>query len=374
MLNTPEADRKQIADVDAQQEDLRPGPGSEDRLAELRSHRAAAQARIDAYKYPVLTLPTEITSEIFLQFLPAYPLCPNTTGLHSPTLLTHVCSQWRNIALSTPKLWRAIDLLSQEECEGIDHIRDAWLSRSGCCPLSLDILVDEYGESSLPALIAHRTRIEYLTITGPTSDAIPHLSIFDSSMPLLRHLELTLWEPLTQITLEKAPLLRSVFLSQNACANVRLPWQHLTSLRLYWCFPEEILAILPQTPNLETCNLCVYIRDPHITLPQFSLLRLDTLILDTELDPRSPLDDRIIRSLITPALRHLEISERSLGDNPLDTLSSFLSNSTCKLDRLHIMYDGGGLSIPLERYHLLVPTISSILASKIGAETSILAA
>ncbi|KAJ7641164.1 hypothetical protein FB45DRAFT_712335, partial [Roridomyces roridus] len=57
---------------------------------------------------PVLTLPNEITSEIFVHFLPPYPVCPPMTGLDSPTSLTHICRQWREIALATPKLWRAI--------------------------------------------------------------------------------------------------------------------------------------------------------------------------------------------------------------------------------------------------------------------------
>ncbi|KAJ6504124.1 hypothetical protein C8R47DRAFT_177927 [Mycena vitilis] len=54
------------------------------------------------------TLPNEITSEIFLHFLPVYPRCPPLTGNLSPTCLTHICRRWREIALTTPALWRAM--------------------------------------------------------------------------------------------------------------------------------------------------------------------------------------------------------------------------------------------------------------------------
>ncbi|KAJ7280873.1 hypothetical protein C8J57DRAFT_1174466 [Mycena rebaudengoi] len=60
------------------------------------------QTHVDEYKYPILTLPTEITSEIFVHFLPPYPQCPPATGLSSPELLCQICQVWREIALSTP--------------------------------------------------------------------------------------------------------------------------------------------------------------------------------------------------------------------------------------------------------------------------------
>ncbi|KAJ7633162.1 hypothetical protein FB45DRAFT_745848, partial [Roridomyces roridus] len=62
------------------------------------------------YKYPVLTLPTEITSEIFIQFLPPYPARPAIVGKRSPSFLLRICRTWRNVALSTPALWCAVRL------------------------------------------------------------------------------------------------------------------------------------------------------------------------------------------------------------------------------------------------------------------------
>ncbi|KAJ7614539.1 hypothetical protein FB45DRAFT_802433, partial [Roridomyces roridus] len=64
------------------------------------------------YKYPILTLPAEITSEIFIHFLPSdCDLTPLVTvGPHSPSFLLQICRQWRDIALGTPALWSSFRL------------------------------------------------------------------------------------------------------------------------------------------------------------------------------------------------------------------------------------------------------------------------
>ncbi|KAK7025846.1 F-box domain-containing protein [Favolaschia claudopus] len=82
------------------------------RIVELSHANEAAQWRLHAYRFPVLTLPSEIVSEIFTHTLPPYPECPSQTGPFSPTSLSHICSKWREIALGTPRLWTAIAVSS----------------------------------------------------------------------------------------------------------------------------------------------------------------------------------------------------------------------------------------------------------------------
>ncbi|KAF8178174.1 hypothetical protein K438DRAFT_1978141 [Mycena galopus ATCC 62051] len=140
MLTDLEADRALVAAIQARIADL------EYSLAELRAEQAEAQQRLDSYKYPVLTLPNEITSEIFIHFLPPYPTCPPSVGNLSPTCLTHICHRWQEIALSTPALWRAIgpsDPHLDPQVIDVSKISDAWVSRSGSCPLSIEINEDE---------------------------------------------------------------------------------------------------------------------------------------------------------------------------------------------------------------------------------------
>ncbi|KAJ7719977.1 hypothetical protein B0H14DRAFT_3628667, partial [Mycena olivaceomarginata] len=78
-------------------------------LPALLSEQKLVPERINSYN-SVLTLPTEITIEIFINFLPTYPLGQPLTGPDSPTTLTRICRDWRDIALVTPGLWRAISL------------------------------------------------------------------------------------------------------------------------------------------------------------------------------------------------------------------------------------------------------------------------
>ncbi|KAK6977953.1 F-box domain-containing protein, partial [Favolaschia claudopus] len=108
-----EADRALLAQNEAHIRDIQSLPPDLQRsqsLSELHEAKAVIQNRLDAFIYPVLTLPNEVVSEIFIQFLPAYPKPPPLVGTSSPTLLTHICQKWRAIALATPKLWRVIDM------------------------------------------------------------------------------------------------------------------------------------------------------------------------------------------------------------------------------------------------------------------------
>ncbi|KAJ6492717.1 hypothetical protein C8R47DRAFT_420447 [Mycena vitilis] len=44
-------------------------------LATLWFEKMVTKKRLNSYKYPVLTLPSEIVSEMFIHFLPAFPGC-----------------------------------------------------------------------------------------------------------------------------------------------------------------------------------------------------------------------------------------------------------------------------------------------------------
>ncbi|KAJ7149566.1 hypothetical protein C8R46DRAFT_1125536 [Mycena filopes] len=152
MLDNLAADRTRVAELEAQilhLEQALHALQDEQPLRSLKDERDLAQQRLDSYHYPVLDLPLEITCEIFLQFLPVYPLSPPLTGLNSPTLLTRICRTWRIIALSTPTLWRAMSLTSTQDIsiERQLQIFDLWLKRSGRCRLSIAIDDDAHARA-----------------------------------------------------------------------------------------------------------------------------------------------------------------------------------------------------------------------------------
>ncbi|KAJ7034123.1 hypothetical protein C8F04DRAFT_915358, partial [Mycena alexandri] len=99
--------------------------------------------------YPVATLPPEITSNIFLQCLLPSPELSSPIQVHpsmymAPLLFLQICRMWRDIALSTPRLWVNLHLNLAELRKEIGEkqlekrIRD-WFGRAGTCPLYLSV-------------------------------------------------------------------------------------------------------------------------------------------------------------------------------------------------------------------------------------------
>ncbi|KAJ6562375.1 hypothetical protein B0H19DRAFT_96520 [Mycena capillaripes] len=352
MLSALEADRACVATIDAEILDPEQRSFPISSFA-LPAERALAQERLDSYKYPVLTLPSEIVSEIFLHFLPTYPLCPPLMGIFSPTVLTHICHKWREIAVATPMLWRAISLSKLRP-----GIFEAWLNRSGHCPLSFDLI----NWDALPEVVAlatsHCARWEYfkLTLYRGFSFGLPSL---DGPMPLLRHLELSVEQELDPIiTFGDAPLLRSVLLDADAAASVSLPWAQLTSLTLERVSPRDSSAVLQQTSNLLHCELNLYHgRDNQLSFPDIRLLRLESLVLNQPSISITPVTG-YLETLIAPALRSLQVSEEFLHPNPIDSLSIFLSKSGCNPDSVDIT---GTISIPEDSYRRAFPSIQNFL-------------
>ncbi|KAJ7902622.1 hypothetical protein B0H14DRAFT_2666853 [Mycena olivaceomarginata] len=97
MLRDLEADRvARLAAVEAKILDLKRS------LPGLRAEKSLAQERLNSFKYPVLTLSNEITSEVLIHFLiPALP------AAHWQRLADY-SDTFREIAHTTRKLWRLL--------------------------------------------------------------------------------------------------------------------------------------------------------------------------------------------------------------------------------------------------------------------------
>ncbi|KAF7334524.1 F-box domain-containing protein [Mycena venus] len=356
MLSALEADRIRVAEIDAQIRDL------EHSLATLRIQKTLSQERLDAYKYPVLTLPTEIVSEIFIHFLPPYPHCPPLTGILSPTVLTQICRQWRELALANPMLWRAIPVNLDEgiPLQQRTHICDVWLSRSRC-PLSIQIVgfgEEEYFSDVLTSVFSHRVRWEYLEL----SEGMPfNLSAIEGPMPLVRDLHLSLLDSVLEdkVAFYEMPMLRTVFLNSCAVASVILPWIQLTSLTLYNVYPSECSPILQQTPNLVQCKLHVWLerRNPHPE-PDIELPNLESLVLRDF--GSSPLG--YLQTFLIPALRSLSVPERLVWPNPIESLASFITKSGCRLQQVRIT---GESSVPEASYRDAMRSVGEISFSNL---------
>ncbi|KAK7040892.1 hypothetical protein VNI00_009488 [Paramarasmius palmivorus] len=121
-------------------------------LANAIARRDAMQRHIEAHQAllsPFRHLPMDVVREIFVHCLPE-PLPVRSTS-EAPLLLTLVCKSWRQLALTTPRLWCSLHLfipklfqLSELEAhvslvdrrtEGVGR----WLERSGSLPLTLSL-------------------------------------------------------------------------------------------------------------------------------------------------------------------------------------------------------------------------------------------
>lgn len=94
----------------------------------------------------ISSLPPEILGEIFSWCSPTYadqaPLSPK-----SPLLLSHVCRRWRDVAISTPRIWTYAKLCVYEQSlDDTIQLMEIWLKHAKSRPLFIDIdFVDETG-------------------------------------------------------------------------------------------------------------------------------------------------------------------------------------------------------------------------------------
>ncbi|KAJ7661898.1 hypothetical protein DFH06DRAFT_362406 [Mycena polygramma] len=353
MLGGFGADRARIADM---QDEIR---YLERALSQLRSEKTLVQERITSYKYPVLSLPRELLSEIFIHFALTFPHGPPLGGRFSPTTLTQVCRDWREIALATPELWKRVRLDDDALSVGWQReIVNTWLSRSSGCPIS--VFIRGHFEKTA-ALLALRPRLEHLELRHVQDNVYP---IFNDLLPVLRSLDLALRPgDKVGVRLRHAPLLRTACLNgvaANILQHARFPFDRLTSLTLYELHPRECRAVLDYAPQLVYCNLEFWPGDDddlhgrqnwaHRVSDAY-LPRLESLILTDMRKRRCTVHGRSvlagksykkqeeadIRGLICPSLRLLQIPEKSLGEDPIYALRSFISKSFCnKLREVHI--------------------------------------
>ncbi|KAJ7089046.1 hypothetical protein C8R43DRAFT_1050679 [Mycena crocata] len=328
-----EADRTRIENISLQILEL------ERSLSILRREKKRAEKRLASYTYPILTLPNEISSEIFLQCIPIYPICPDFIGPLSPTLLTRICRQWREIAFATPVLWRAMsinlmDHISDEENSTRLHL---WMTRSRSLPVSICF---ERNDNAFPsqlcveALNLHRARWEYLQLEGTSAEDA--CSLFSGPMPSLRELKLA-WgiQPRSMVAFADAPLLRSLRFESFPWA-VMLPWSQITSLDLAGVNVTDCTRVFKDTPALVHCTITLSDTVTSPRQPDIELRNLESLIFEED-----SIVTGYIETLVVPALRVFQVpevllAEDSDSEDPLPTLASFISKSGCKLQELRI--------------------------------------
>ncbi|KAF7319638.1 F-box domain-containing protein [Mycena chlorophos] len=342
--------------------------GGTKKLQGIKKEIKALESVLDAYKYPVLTLPPEIISEIFLRYVPPYPERPPLFGRNSAFVLGQICRDWRTVALSTSALWAAISVyLRRNRLSNVKwELAKMCLERSKTRPLSLSLVEqgifdeDEDDQESNEAVndlvalfFAHSRRWEYVTFEPP----FPYFDLSllvnqgPRALPLLKSFTVLSTFPQYDMSFDKdlasdfreeATALRELHVRFYAPARIPavFPLEQLTLLTLGSITLAEFSGILRECTRLVHCSATLRLyrswqpSNPppgSVTLPQ-----LTTLILGNH-NPLNVLDiQHATGPLIFPALTQLGIDESVLGPSPVTTLKQLVERSQCPLRQLCI--------------------------------------
>jgi len=114
-------------------------------------------ARITNRNAPIYSLPNEIITAIFNAGIP--------TSKKFPILVSHITHHLREVALSSPSLWKRIHISSPRSFDRVD----AYVHRSKCCLLEIAVYAAKGRfKFNLPqSLLSHITRWRYFQIISP---------------------------------------------------------------------------------------------------------------------------------------------------------------------------------------------------------------
>ena len=274
---------------------------------------------------PFRMLPRDVIGEIFLACVRGAE--PSMSCKKAPVLLTHICSDFRDIALSTPTLWATIALsIPDTYHRKKDQIKllfqwriDAitkWIYRSGNVPLSIkfttinfqtgweteqlalaEVLLNSAARwCHLSLNIVNQRSLLAVRILGLTPDQVPLLNSLHTSNLLPRGIHQA--PKLTELALRNIP---------NA-SQYNVNWVQLTRLILCLVDPSEshgsatTVQILRQTQKL--VYLSFYNGPIDNTIDEVCLPHLREL--DVQVAHNLKLDDLSVVGLIhAPALETL---------------------------------------------------------------------
>ena len=330
-------------------------------IEKLKALRAKLTSEIEDHRSllsPVPHLPIDILQEIFNACLPtAYN--PVISRYEAPLLLTQVCRNWRNVALSSPFLWSAIHIpipslpghltsfdipttaLSNYLTELLALTRERmaavheWLQRSKGAPLSISIFDGGYCQKEVCDLVldtiiffSHRwkrlvldTRSCNLTrIAGVLPSQLPHLeSLIVWNEAITHNFELAYAIPVAWSTSEivKAPKLRAISFYKMTANITEFPlrWSQMTEIALGSIAGPQMFS----TPTMSLKQVAFILR----SCQQLFAFRLEVTLLPDDLDQQpicllflqkfsfhdSGIDVSSLFSILElPSLKHLEFN------------------------------------------------------------------
>ncbi|KAJ6544178.1 hypothetical protein B0H19DRAFT_1169842 [Mycena capillaripes] len=332
-METDQSFRDRLAAIDAQ-------------IALLQAERKIIQKRLGSLTYPVLSLPFDVTAEIFVHCLPdvqhSEPILHFSR--HTPPtalLLSQICRAWRYVAFKTPKIWATFRISVADWSK--DYVRSSrrfteWMERAGSSPLSFIIHQKERyppnkAAKILPSILDLSIQWRHVDLRLSFKDLTREnfQSGLRGRLPSLQTLRIQSYgRPTTITAFEHAPNLRSVVLEGLPPTMLLLPWKQLTHFKGESLDGMHCLHVLRLAVSLVECNFHRVEQDMTETALLPPHLALKVLHLTGQL---ACLD--ILCILTLPALLELELDDGDgVGIESHQEFSSFLSRSRPPLHRL----------------------------------------
>lgn len=289
---------------------------------------------------PLRRFPPEVLSEIFLHLTPEYN--SDITDADLPIFLGGICDYWRQVALSTPRLWSTVRFNVREDNEKSRcELIKLFTARSGACLLHVKYSHYRNGEwtqdaqSCLQEIMRSSSRWHTVSLYLP-SIACGFLSAIKYNLPELQLLsvgsttmdgELLVLPPPCD-AFAAAPQL-SDMTAEGRDLIFLAPWAGLERYAVWWVNDGRYMQWLVQCTKLVEVDIYFpHNAFPDVTVPAH-LPCLEILSLTG-----APLG--FLNSLVTPVLDRIEF----IGFEEMDTrvdpsdLASLVARSNCQISEL----------------------------------------
>ncbi|KZP34319.1 hypothetical protein FIBSPDRAFT_1035386 [Athelia psychrophila] len=248
---------------------------------------------------PILRLPSEVLSEIFLQCITIpgidQSLWTNSTFPfeNTPLRLASVCRPWRAVALAHSRLWSSISLtIHPKECKRHIALLELYFLRSRSTPLCInlqDCCRDNINDFKSQTLLYRNDMQCLMRVVVAKSECWERIRFqmlsksmwrtlcpaMGFSLPMLASVELDLFEQEDPTdhepihVFQSAPRLRHLHIQGAESGSWRqsftIPWHQIQELILAdldWELSQDILDILMVACNIVRCDLTLY-AEPH---------------------------------------------------------------------------------------------------------------
>ncbi|KAJ7766708.1 hypothetical protein B0H16DRAFT_1686956 [Mycena metata] len=320
--------------------------------------RLSIRPHVHQNQLSILALPPEILGEIFVHSLPERP---GPDPKNAPESVCRVCRRFREVAVSTSRLWNSLRVESFHlnatlDLEAYINFYQAmaaiWLSRARSLPLSLYFHGD-WSRASLsslentlcPTIIGLSEQWRSLAITGDFWGSLLESGSLDGKVPLLEVLSIDNFND-RPVILRDAPKLRIMSVDLYH-PQIQVPWHQLTKLSARYIDILSFLEILQNSTSLLQASFD-FDDDEAVVLPvsTYQHANIHRLFLGVADYDERGIPMSILDCLKTPALNDLTVvlDWRKPVSVAVSPLLSFLSQPTLRLHTLVLAH----ITAPME--------------------------